>query len=256
LEGAARFAIRRLKNRSDDQSARPRRIVLFYVPAYDDEILLNAFEFIVFPVPLRDLARFDDYGKQMRHRRDACEAAIKNGLNLCKRELVGVVERRIESRKSHEPLLLPPGNFHIGGQRIKHAFTELIRGTRAWENAMPEGINAETFDRKRLPQFLDHQETQVIYKDTRGVVFPSCRAYEAHGGTEFDHSAKVKVLQDILQSTYRFGASLPPGFHHDAQFEEGRDFNATPFDCSREGHIYVTATHANIYPNDYIRPGN
>ena len=109
---------------------------------------------------------------------------------------------------------------------------------------------------KRLPQFLDHQETQVIYKDTRGVVFPSCRAYEAHGGTEFDHNAKVKVLQDILQSTYRFGASLPPGFHHDAQFEEGRDFNATAYECSREGYIYVTATHANIYPNDYIRPGN
>src|SRR5690348_9702471 len=32
----ARFAIRRLKNRSDDQSARPRRIALFYVPADDD----------------------------------------------------------------------------------------------------------------------------------------------------------------------------------------------------------------------------
>ena len=256
LEGAARFAIRRLKNRSDDQSARPRRIVLFYVPAYDDEILLNAFEFIVFPVPLRDLARYDDHGKQMRHRRYACETAIKNGIDLYKRELVGVVEKRVESRKSHEPLLLPPGNFHIEDKRVRHAFTELIRGTRAWENAMPEGINPEIFDRERLPEFLGHQETQTIYKDTRSIVFPSCRAYEAHGATEFDHNAKVEVLKDILQSTYRFGASLPPGFHHDAQFEGGRHFDATPFGCSRAGRIAVTASHANIYPNDYIRPGN
>jgi hypothetical protein len=212
LESAARFAVRRLKNRSDDQSARPRRIVLFYVPAYDDEILLNAFEFIVFPIPLRDLARYDDYGRQMRHDRSACEKAIKDGLDLYERELVGVVERRVESRKSHEPLLLPPSNFHLEDKRVKHAFTELTRGTRTWENAMPEGINAEVFDRERLPKFLAYKETQTIYKDTRNVVFPTCRTYEAHGATEFDHNAKVEVLKDILQSTYRFGASLPPGF--------------------------------------------
>ncbi|MFN7926073.1 MAG: hypothetical protein U0Q16_38605 [Bryobacteraceae bacterium] len=256
LEGAARFAIRRLKNRSDDQSARPRRIVLFYVPAYDDAVLLDAFGFIVFPVPLRDLARYDDHGRQMRHRRDACETAIRKGIDIYKRELVGVVEKRVESRKSHEPLLLPPDNFHTGDKRVRHAFNELIRGARAWENVLPEGINPEVFHRERLPKFLSHQEMQTIYKDTRNVVFPCCRAYEAHGLTEFDHSARVEVLKDILQSTYRFGASLPPGFHHDAQLEGGRDFDATAFDCSRAGRIAVTGSHANIYPNDYIRPGN
>ena len=190
-----------------------------------------------------------------RSRRDVCETAIKRGLEIYRRELVGIVERRIESRKSHEPLLLPPSNFHIEAQRVRHAFAELTRGTRAWENVMPEEISPETFDRERLPNFLNHQETQVIYKDTRNVVFPCCRAYEAHGGTEFDHNAELGGLLDILRSTYRFGASLPAGFHHDAQFEKGRDFSATSFDCSREGRISVTATHANVYPNDLVRPG-
>ena len=93
-----------------------------------------------------------------------------------------------------------------------------------------------------------------MYKDTRGVVFPCCRASESHGGQVFDHNAKVQVLRDLLQSTYRFGASLPPGFHHDAQFEDGRHFKATPFECSRNNQLSVSATHANIYPNDYVRP--
>jgi hypothetical protein len=170
------------------------------------------------------------------------------------RELIGGVQQRVESRRSAQALLLPPLNSHLKEQRAKDAFCELTRGARAWANAMPEGINPEMFDRQRLPDFLGHQETQVIYKDTRGVVFPCCRASEPHGGQEFDHSAKVELLRDLLQSTYRFGASLPPGFHHDAQFEGGRDFKATPFECSRNGQLSVSATHANIYPNDYVLP--
>jgi len=254
LEAGARFAIRRLKNRSDNQSARPTRIALFYVPADDDKLLLSEFDFFVFPVPLRDLANYDDVGNQVRHQRTECETAIRNGMELYKRELIGVVQQRVESRRSSEPLLLPPLNFHLNDERAKDAFCELTRGARAWENTLPERIAPETFDRSRLPGFLGYQETQIIYKDTRDVVFPCCRANEPHGGTAFDHKAKVEELRDLLQSTYRFGASLPPGFHHDAQLEGGREFNATPFQCSREGSIVVSATHTNIYPNDFVRP--
>src|SRR5579872_4685158 len=143
LAAGAHFAVRRLKNRSDDQAARPRRIALFYVPAEDDELLLRTFDFFVFPVPLRELSTFDDYGNKRRHHREACEAAIQKGMEVYTRDLIGLLQRRIESRKSHEPLLLPPANFHVHDKRLRQAFCELTRGIRAWVNAMPETMNPE-----------------------------------------------------------------------------------------------------------------
>jgi hypothetical protein len=253
LEATARFAIRRLKNRSDDQSARPKRIALFYVPAADDHILLSAFDFFVFPVPLRDLAKFDESGHQKRHDPQSCEEAVRHGMEVYRQELIRIGQQRIESRKSSEALLLPPVNFHLEDQRATHTFRELTRGARAWQSALPDGIAPEHFDNDRLPDFLRHQETQMIYKDSRGVVFPCARASEPHGGTEFDHEAKIEVLCDVLQSIYRFGAALPTGFHHDAQLEGGKHLKDMQFDCSRNGSLAVTASHANIYPNDFVR---
>ena len=254
LTAGAQFAIRRLKHRSEDQAARPRRIVLFYVPAEDDELLLRAFDFFVFPVPLRDLSSFDDSGNQRRHQRVACEAAIRKGIEVYTRDLVGLLQRRIESRKSHEPLLLPPANFHLDGRRLRQAFCELTRGIRAWANAMPETVSPQMFDDEMLPGFLDHNERQLIFRDSRNVVFPCARPTEFHGAQEINPVAEVRVLRELLRTAYRFGISIPQGFHHDAQFEGGRHFNQTRFDCSREGEISVTASHVNIYPNDYVRP--
>lgn len=254
LKGAAQYAVRRLKNRSDDQTARPRRIVLFYVPAEDDQRLLATFDFFVFPVPLRQLATFDEGGNQRRHKREVCELVIRKGMEVYTQNHVGSVQRRIESRKSHEPLLLPPANFHLPDQRLKQAFCELTRGARTWGNVMPAGIVAEMFDRKMLPEFLDHQERRLIFRDARGVVFPCARATELHGVQEIDPQAEVSILREVLRSTYRFGTSLPQGFHHDAQLENGRHFNQISFECSRNGDLQVTGSHVNIYPNDFVRP--
>jgi hypothetical protein len=250
----ARFAVRRLKNRSDDQSARPRRIALFYIPADNDELLIRAFDFFVFPVPLRDLSTYDEGGMQRRHLRQECERAIHKAMETYARILVGSLQGRIESRKSHEPLLLPPVNFHLPDERLKRAFYELTRGTRAWGNTMPETIVAETFDNEKLPYFLRPQEHQVIFKDARGVVYPCSRATEMHGVQGMDPDADAPILREILRSTYRFGTSLPQGFHHDAQFEHGRHFDNTRFDCSQKGECYVSGSHANIYPNDFVNP--
>lgn len=253
LMASAHFAIRRLKNRSEDQAARPRRIVLFYVPAEDAERLLRAFDFFVFPVSLPDLATFDEQGRQRRHHRGVCESAIRKGMEVYNRDLVQLLQQRIESRKSYEPLLLPPANFHLNDQRLRQAFCELTRGTREWANAMPGTVSPQTFDHEMLPNFLDPNERQLIFRDTRNVVFPCARPREFHGVPEIDSDAELAVLRELLRTIYRFGISLPQGFHHDAQFEGGRHFNQTRFDCSREGQLLVTASHVNIYPNDYVR---
>jgi hypothetical protein len=250
----ARFAIRRLKNRSDDQTARPRRVALFYVPSDDDEPLIRAFDFFVFPVAMRDLSTYDERGTQRRHLRHECESAIRKAMETYRRILVGSLQGRIESRKSQEPLLLPPVNFHLPGERLTRAFCELARGTRTWENSMPDTIVSETFDHERLPGFLRPQEHQVIFKDARGVVYPCSRATEMHGVQGIDADADESNLREMLRSTYRFGTSLPQGFHHDAQFEYGRHFDNTQFDCSRKGSCLVSGSHANVYPNDFVNP--
>jgi hypothetical protein len=256
LRAAADFSIRRLKNRGNDQPPRPRRIVLFYVPADDDQQLLSAFDFFVFPVPLRDLADFDEAGHQKRHNRVVCEQAIQKAFEVYSCELIGSLQPRIESRRSSEPLLLPPLNFHLPQRKLQQAFCELTRRTRTWENAMPDGIVPEMFDREQLPEFLRHQERQVIFRDARDVIFPCARANELHGQLpDVQPESDLTVLQDFLRSVYRFGTPLPDGFHHDAQLEGGRHFHNMSFDCSRNGPISVTASHANLYPNDYIRIG-
>jgi hypothetical protein len=254
LTAGARFAIRRLKNRSDDQTARPRRIALFYVPADHDELLIRAFDFFVFPVPLRDLCTYDETGTQRRHLRRECEKAIRKAMETHARILVGSLQGRIESRKSHEPLLLPPVNFHLPNERLKRVFCELTRGARAWGNMMPETVAAETFDNERLPDFLRREEHQLIFKDARGVVYPCSRATEMHGLQGTDPDADAPILREILRSLYRLGTSLPQGFHHDAQFEYGRHFDNTQFDCSQKGACFVSGSHANVYPNDFVNP--
>ena len=154
LRSSASFSVRRIKNRSKDQNIRPRRIILLYVPAQDDRHLLDAFDFFVFPIPLRELAYYDHSGHQMRHLRHTIGPAIRGALEIYQQELVSSVQRRIESGRSSEPLLLPPLNFHLRGRRLGDIFRELIHRARSWENPLPEGIFAEEFDHDSLPDFL------------------------------------------------------------------------------------------------------
>jgi hypothetical protein len=253
LRAAADFSIRRLTNRGESQLPQPRRIALFYVPSDDDQQILATFDFFVFPAPLRDLALFDSAGHQRRHDRVACEQAIRKAYDVYSNELIGALQPRIEGRKSSEPLLLPPLNFHLRERRLRQAFCELTRRTRTWERSMPDEIVPEMFDREQLPQFLRHQERRMLFRDTRNVIFPCARATEFHGQLpEVTPDSELRVLQDFLRSAYRFGTPLPDGFHHDAQLEGGRSFEGMSFDCARNGSISVSADHANLYPNDYV----
>jgi len=256
LRAAADFSIRRLKSRGENQPPRPRRIVLFYVPADDDQQLLSAFDFFVFPVPLRDLADFDEAGHQKRHDRVVCEQAIQKAFEVYSRELVGSLQPRIEGRRSSEPLLLPPLNFHLRQRKLQQAFCELTRRTRTWDNAMPDGIVPERFDHDQLPGFLRPQEHQMIFRDARNVIFPRARANQFHWHLpDVQPGSDLPVLQDFLRSVYRFGTPLPDGFHHDAQLEHGSHFHNMSFDCSRKGPVSVTASHVSLYANDYVRIG-
>jgi hypothetical protein len=262
VRGAAQFAVRRFRHRSADQAARPRRIVLFYVPAGDDHQLLSAFDFFVFSVPMRELAHYDEAGRQLRHQSRACEPAIRQAFDSYSRHLVNVVQSKVESRRSSEPLLLPPLNFRLSDRPLQHVFRELTCGVRTWERPFVDELVAEEFDHERLPEFLRPQERQMAFRDARGVVFPCARPTESHALRDReihdplgDDRDSVADLQDILRSAYRFGTPLPDGFHHDAQLEWGRRFHDMEFQCSRRGRTLVNGSHVNIYPNDFVRFG-
>lgn len=257
LRSAGQFSVKRLGSQAADAPPRPRRMALFYVPASDDHLLLKAFDYFIFPVPLRELAEFDELGHQKRHDRISCERAVAAALEMYARELVTLIQPRIEGRRSTEQLLLPPQNFHLPHQVIGSFFLELTRRTRSWGDAALAEVESEVFEHEQLPKFLRPQERLAMFRDARNVIFPCARATQLHWRLpELGPNSEVELFQDFLRSTYRFGAPLPDGFHHDAQLEWGNEFDRMQFDCSREGRIEVSGSHANIYPNDFIRAEN
>jgi hypothetical protein len=257
LRSAGQFAVKRLGSQAADAPPSPRRIAIFYVPASDDDLLLRAFDYFIFPVPLRELAEFDELGHQKRHDRNACERAVAAAFEMYNRELVTLIQPRIEGRRPTEQLLLPPQNFHLQHQAIGSFFLELTRRARSWGDAALAEVKSEVFDHEQLPKFLRPQERLAMFRDARNVIFPCARATQLHGRLpELEPSSEVKLFQDFLRTTYRFGAPLPGGFHHDVQLEWGDEFDRMTFDCSREGRIQVSGSHANIYPNDFIRAAN
>lgn len=248
------FTLKRLRSRAADGPPRPRRLALLYVPAPDEHRLLQAFDHFIFPVPLWELSEYDDFGQQKRHDRLACQRAIRDAVELYTQELVAKVQPRIEGRRATEPLLLPPRNFHLSGRLIESFFLELTRRSRSWEQAAPENLEPETFDHEQLPGYLRPEERLAMFRDSREVIFPCARPTQLHWRVpDLTQDAQIVLFQDFLRSTYRFGAPLPDGFHHDVQLEWGDHFNRMPFECSREGNIEVSGRHANIYPNDFIR---
>jgi hypothetical protein len=256
LRGAAGFAIRRLKTGAGNLSPTPKHIILFYVPAADDEQLLAAMDFFVFPVPLRELATYDLNGLQKRHVNAALKGAIEAAVAISRVAEVFIqnVKRRISNVRSDEPLVLPPANFHLAdGVTLTKVFRELRRGIRAWTDPLPE-MSAQSFDDNQLPDFLRKSERKDFYRDARSVVFPCARRTEFHALLrELENDSGRPEWRHVLRTAYRFGAPLPDGFHHDAQLEHGREFQKMPFVCSAEGKVSVTGPHANIYPNDFIR---
>ena len=253
FKAASEFAIRRLRTTPEGQPPTPKHIILFYVPARDEERLLAAMDFFIFPAPLRELAEYDDFGHQRRHDSESLKGAIEAAVLRLERVFNEDVKRRISSPRAGEPLLLPPINFHLHEETLTRAFREFRSGVRAWRSPLPE-VSVERFDQSRLPNFLHKHEKIDAYRDVRSVVFPCARPNEFHSVLrELDIDSNLRERGSLLRSAYRFGVRLPDGFHHDAQLKNGRQFDRTPFDCDREGPVLVSGSHANVYPNDFVR---
>lgn len=254
LRVALKFIDRRMKNKPTAEP-HPRSIFLLYVPAQDQDLLLTALDFCVFPVAMRKLAEFID-GRQCRHALKYCFEAVKAAMTIVSRDFQEIVQPRVKSRRSSESLLLPPENFEGRSGPIREFFVELTRETRSWADPYPDRELLRWFDSEDLPEFLRGGERKEIFRDTRKLVFPCARPSESHGLTPpVLLEEELRYLQHNLKTMFRFGAPLEEGFHHDVQLEKGQRIKGVKFRCSRLGCITVDATHANVYPNDYVRPG-
>lgn len=249
LSVVATFAKKRRKD-ATASPATPGSIRLLYVPAPDEEDLLSAFDFAVMPVPLTELGSRNERGMLLRHDPTALGVAISR----VSTQLTVSAEmfNRVKRIGKRDPITLPPKNFHLGDSRkMATLFREMRKGLRPWTDRFPELV-AEQFDRDSLEP-LSGESTQYSFRDGRGVIFFQPPASEFHGGNWTEDVVDAETATSVLRKMYRFGAPLPPGFQHDAQREKGTKLKGEMFDCEQSGRVEVSGSHANIYPNDYVR---
>lgn len=226
----------------------PSEIFLLYVPSRDMEKLLCLFDFFAFPVPLgEDLAdnswRHDP--ELTEHYADEALTAISSG----KIADLSLVRERVPSAH-YSALKLPPVNFHFKyyGDTIGDLFRLLRSGLKSY--AIPD----ESTPRRKL-RAAGRRKHRKLFYDTRERFYPPDLGHHGLLRTDDDSglaSLSASELQQLMNGLYRFGHPLTAGFHFDVQ-RDGEDLNSEEFRCSNKGIITVSGSHANVYPNDYVR---
>jgi len=248
MNAAGGYAVKHLKAQLTPPV--PKHIVLAYVPAPDEERLLTEFDFFVFPVRLTLLAEYDWRGRRRRHDREFADDYVIGSLETALREFAEI-KRRLSTVNDRDPLFLPPQNFRLSAsERVADLFRDLARHRSSWAEPVTR-IQQVRVTNDELPKLRPGAQKFVL-ADSRGLLFP--HDHSQHGfGRELESDSSPRDRRDFMRSRFRFGVPLSDGYHHDVQYG-GRGLRGETFECSREGERTLTCSHANIYPNDYVRP--
>ena len=255
LRSVAEFAIRRRVNSERaNRPAVPGRLILLYVPAPDEENLLTVFDFFCLPVPLKG-PRCDS------HRPDGWRLDPEVAANVVRdaiRELE-TGDRPAPNLPRNAVITLPPDNFRPerNAQTLAECLIEFRQGKLNMEE-IEKAVEIKKFNNDELPNVLKGKKKSYFYVDYRGIVFPPADAETGDHGParELSEDPNVNSIKIRMNQLYRRGTPLHPGFHHDAQYPNGREMNEDQFCCREHGDVLVSGTHANIYPNDVIRAAN
>jgi len=231
----------------------PRYIILAYVPADDDEELLAEFDFFAYPIRLGRMGEYDEEtGQQRRHNLKDAQDYVLRSIQVAL-DPFNDLKRRLSSISTKEPLLLPPHNFKVSkSTRLADIFPEFRREMRQWNSSLEDIVQPKTATKDDLPRHIPPGVKKLIFCDERNLLFP--RDKTAHAVVrELAPDSSIDDRKHYLQSAYRFGVPLEEGFHHDVQYAAGRNLKGEVFVCSRDGEVKVTGTHANVYPNDFVR---
>jgi hypothetical protein len=249
MKGVTQYAIRQLKAHVAPPS--PKHIILAYVPSTGEEQLLAEFDFFVFPLRLSRLAEYDAYGRQHRHNRKLAVDYVISSVDAAGRQFMDV-KRRLSSISDKEPLFLPPQNFKVSAtERIAGLFRRMSRQVAPWTERINRNrvVQATSED---LPRNIPRGARKMVLSDVRGLLFPHDRRQDGPV-RELEEGSSHDERKLFMRASFRFGVPLENGYHHDVQYP-GRGLTGQTFDCCREGSIALTCSHANIYPNDYVRP--
>lgn len=253
LKSAASFAVRR-RSRGPASPIHPSFVTLLYVTSPDQEALLSAFDFAVLPVPLDLLGVYGETGRMHRHKREAVEAALGDVFAPGARAnaIAGEVRQRVGRRSEADALLLPSRNFRVDGGDLTAMFREYRSGAREPTDRFPElGVVALNHD--DLPR-LERNEVRRVHIDERDLAFLHANDAAFDGpARELPEDAEAEANRRLLRTLFRFGGPMPSGFHHDVQRRDGKEMVDTPFDCCVAGPVTVSAPHANVYPDDFVR---
>ena len=249
------FAVRRRKE--SGATLRPEWLAVLYVPSYDQQNLLEQFEFSAHPVALTELHARNENGVSLRHFRDAALDSLKMrfGNGSAARVALDRVRERVNTLSDRERLLLAPRNFHVTDvERLEALFREAFYGQRSWDE-VADVVSIGEFTSREIPR-LPAGRTRRAFKDARDLVHLAAHPKAFHGvPRELDAADDLRARKLLLQSMFRFGAALPGGFHHDAQLEYEQAVDDLVFDCPVRGEFSAKGQYANIYPDDFVRIG-
>ncbi len=220
------------KRATSQDRFRPRRLLLMYVPAPSAPALLEEFGFA--PLPISVHSEHQDWRKDGVR---ACElflAQLREVLSFPKP--IAELRHAIEASGGRGAPALPPRNFVLKPRPFIEKLREL-RADLSGLSRLEAAVQTVRHGRKGIR----------VPVDARKRVFPS--DLSGHGLPRESPSCPRRELERL----YRFGFPLRDGFHHDVARQDGADFRDEPFECSERGEVTVCGTHANVYPDDYVR---
>ena len=230
---------------------RPRHLLLAYVPARDEKCLLSEFEFFAFPVRLNRMADYDPSGRQYRHNLDYAKRYVVSSLEKASRQFLRSFKRRLASVSDKEPLFLPPRNFSVSKTERMSDIFRTLQQTDSWSNPI-DCVRKVKVTSDDLYKSISTGAHKFVLSDFRSLLFPHDRKF--HGlPPKLSENSSHEERKHFMRSWFRFGVPLMGGFHHDVQFAR-RPLRGAQFECSREGCLKLRCSHANVYPNDYVRP--
>lgn len=164
------------------------------------------------------------------------------------------VRQRLSGSGSVEPLCLPPRNFFFRENRtLSEFFLSLRREEVPWAGS-PAALQIAKATHEQLPFHVRNGAHKSFARDHRGLFFPpdkSCHGPARQLEPDCDHEDRKQFIRSVL----RFGVRLSEGLHHEVQFGSGRSLGDTEFYCCQQGCIRLKSDYANVYPDDYVRPG-